>query len=232
DELGDLLTSGSTDTRSHIWAYAGTYNIKVKALDEYGAESSWSTSITIKIDNIRIDLYPTDDALIKHDNPDANYGSSVYFEIRNDYGYRGSSGWAWNSLIKFDVSSISSRSTVSSAYLVIYYYNYFTTNPVGRTLRLYRATSLWNENTITWNNQPSYPLLPTTSSTVPSSFGWMTWDVTRDVQDFIDGTKPNYGWKITDNIYWGKSDIPETVFYPKEYSDSNYHPKLEIVITN
>ncbi|MCJ7572085.1 MAG: PKD domain-containing protein, partial [Candidatus Thermoplasmatota archaeon] len=53
DEWSKLLNSGSTDTRSHTWASAGTYNIKVKAQDEHGAESSGSTpkTITIYYDN-------------------------------------------------------------------------------------------------------------------------------------------------------------------------------------
>jgi hypothetical protein len=51
------------------------------------------------------------------------------------------------------------------------------------------------------------------------------------VRNFVDGINHNFGWKIADNNFWGRQNIPETVFYPKEYSNSDYHPKLEIVIT-
>jgi hypothetical protein len=35
--------SGETITMSHTWSKKGTYNIKVKAKDVYGAESDWTT---------------------------------------------------------------------------------------------------------------------------------------------------------------------------------------------
>lgn len=43
DEWSGLMASGATDTRSHTWAVAGTYNVMVKAQDSAGAESGWST---------------------------------------------------------------------------------------------------------------------------------------------------------------------------------------------
>ena len=187
-------------------------------------------TIPVKADDTSIVLFPTDDCLIKHDNPDFNYGSSTFYEVRNEYGRDGSSGWAWDSLIKFDVSSIPSGSYISSANLKLYYCDHYTTNPKGRPLNLYRANSTWNEGKVTWNTQPSYAFSPTTYSFVPDSFEYMTWDVTNDVRDFVNGLKTNYGWKITDETYWGQGNIPETVFHPKEYSDSNYWPKLEIKI--
>jgi len=56
----------------------------------------------------------------------------------------------------------------------------------------------------------------------------MIWDVTEDVVDFIKGIKENYGWKITDEKYWGGSNIPYIFFRSKEYGD--YIPYLEIGI--
>ncbi len=44
-----LQDSGQTASKSHTWSSPGTYNIRVKAQDEHGAESDWSTikSVTI-----------------------------------------------------------------------------------------------------------------------------------------------------------------------------------------
>ena len=46
------------------------------------------------------------------------------------------------------------------------------------------------------------------------------WDVTEDVQDFIDGLQVNCGWKVTDENYWGWFDIPQAFFRTKEFSYS------------
>jgi len=180
-------------------------------------------------DSIDYSINPNADCLIKHDAPDANYGGSEFFEVRNDFG-NNSDGRAWDALINFDISSIPSGANIISAKLKIYYYDYFTTDPKGRVLNLYRITSGWDEEIVTWNTQPSYDSSISSNSIVPRTFGWMTWDVTDDIQDYVDGTKTLFGWKVTDEEYWGTYDIPETVFYPKELNEINYWSKLEINI--
>ncbi len=45
----NLVASGGTASASHSWAAEGTYNVKVKAQDENGAESGWSTTIVVTI---------------------------------------------------------------------------------------------------------------------------------------------------------------------------------------
>jgi len=197
-------------------------------------EEFWFDNIAVESiksdDSIDYTFNPTDDALVKIDGPDINYASSD-LQVRNKYGKDGSSGFNWDSLIKFNVSSIPSGTSILSANLRIYFYVHYTErNPAGRDLNLYRATSEWEEKIVTWNTQPSYTSQPTTYSSVPTSFRWMTWDVTGDIQDFVDGVKTNHGWKITDENYFGEHGIPEAVFYSKEYENTNYWPKLEINI--
>ena len=58
----------------------------------------------------------------------------------------------------------------------------------------------------------------------------MIWDVSSDVQDFVDETETNYGWKITDENYWGSVNIPVTSFHSKEYG--SFIPYLEIETTS
>ena len=178
--------------------------------------------------NLNCDIltfYPTDDAFIKPETPNGNHGTYDYMHVRNDYG--GSSGWASDILIRFDLSSVPSDANIISAVLTLYYYQYYDNNPAGRDLNLYRATSDWDEDTVTWNTQPSYAAQPTTYSPVPSSTGvWMEWDVTNDVEDFVSGSYVNYGWKVTDENYWGQTGIPKTFFRTREYG--SFIPYLEI----
>ena len=49
DEWSSLVSSGTGDTRGHSWPSAGTYNVKVKAEDEHGAQSGWSTAKSVDI---------------------------------------------------------------------------------------------------------------------------------------------------------------------------------------
>lgn len=45
----DLVYPGNKITMSHTWEKSGTYNIRVKVLDEYGFESEWSDPFTVKV---------------------------------------------------------------------------------------------------------------------------------------------------------------------------------------
>ncbi|UCF11823.1 MAG: DNRLRE domain-containing protein, partial [Thermoplasmatales archaeon] len=85
----------------------------------------------------------------------------------------------------------------------------------------------WEEETVTWNSQPSYASQSTTYANVPSVTGvWMEWDVTSDVLDFLSGMQVNCGWKLTDETHWGTFDIPQTWWRSKEYGYNI--PRLEI----
>jgi len=49
DEWTGFYDSGETITLSHSWFQPGTYQIKVKAMDQEGDESGWSESLTVTI---------------------------------------------------------------------------------------------------------------------------------------------------------------------------------------
>jgi len=49
DEWSTLKPSGAADSRPHSWSVAGTYYLKVKAQDSKGAESGWTSSLTVTI---------------------------------------------------------------------------------------------------------------------------------------------------------------------------------------
>jgi hypothetical protein len=169
-------------------------------------------------------FYPSDDATISA--PDANDGSSIDLLVRNTYGYQGSSYWGWNTLIKFDSLVIPANAVILSAKLNLFYYKTWDSSPAGRTLNLHRVISDWSEDTVTYNTQPSYDAAVSANSIVPSAPGvWMSFDVTNDIINITDDGV-NYGWKISDDNYWGKCDIPIVCFCSKEFG--KYAPNLEI----
>jgi len=101
-------------------------------------------------------------------------------------------------LIEFtDLSALSSAATINSAKLGLYRYDTPSGDPV--TLDAYQITSSWAE-TVTYSTKPTF------SSTIESSVtlsgtadGWYEWDVTNLVQQWIDGSIPNYGVAIFDH---------------------------------
>jgi len=158
--------------------------------------------------------YPTSDTYASHLHPDENYGFFENIRITNEYGINGSSGWADVAYIRFPIEWFGPNTKIAFAELKLYYYNYENTNPVERDLNIYRVTSYWNEETLTWNNQPTYEPEPISSATVLSSVGdWITWDVTSDVQSYMDDIPPDfhYGYRISDDNFWGKPNIPTTM---------------------
>lgn len=73
------------------------------------------------------------------------------------------------------------------------------------------------------------------TAVVPSSFGWMEWDVTALVQGWYAGSFSNNGLLIRDSEeQWHSPCLyPDdnkfgAFFYSKEYADANYRPYLEI----
>lgn len=158
-------------------------------------------------------FYPSDDSEISQFEPDANYGSLEYMLTRNS----GGSNWEADVLVKFDISSIGSGETITSAKLKLYYFYWDDNNPAGNFLDLCRITSDWNEDSVTWTDKPTHTEESCVRATVPGSPGvWMEWDVTADVQSFVSEPATNYGWLLIDMTYFGGVDIPRTWFRTKE----------------
>lgn len=128
--------------------------------------------------------------------------------------------------LKFDLSTVPSGASISSATLELYYFDYIGNNPSGRTYECYHCTDdSWSEASINWVNAPNLACSLTYSSTVPSSFGWMSWDVTSDVQSDCSGDGAS-SWRIMDSSE--DSSLPYAgKFYSKEHGSSV--PRLVVI---
>jgi hypothetical protein len=102
DEWTGYYPSGSMVTTEHAWSSTGTYQVKVKAKDQFGTESSFSSplSVTITIgDPPSIPSAPIGETNGMHgtsyeyatSTTDPNMGDQVYYYF--DWGDGSNSGW-------------------------------------------------------------------------------------------------------------------------------------------
>jgi hypothetical protein len=187
------------------------------------------------------------DSYITEWSQNHNEGGGNYLLVNPNIGHR------FRTLVQFDLSSIPPGSTVSSAVLKLCY-NHGTSNPTpaGRTYMAYRVTQSWTEgnggiNTgVTWarydganswtTSGGDYTTNGGASSTVPSSYGWMTWDVTNIVKAWIESGAPNHGFLIKDDneaSYGAGEYIPQANLCSRGWNgNENYkRPILEITYT-
>ncbi len=110
----------------------------------------------------------------------------------------------------------------------LYYYEYADNNPKSRIFNLFRVLEDWNEDIVTWNLKPEIAESPLCNAVVPDSYGqWMTWDVTSEINDILNGDVVNCGWQIMDDVSYNDYNIPNARFYSKEYGE--FSPYLEII---
>lgn len=155
--------------------------------------------------------------------------------------------WTWDgnlgtirSLIKFEeLSTIPSNAVITNVQLKFFgvyssgiapqgnsYYtgSTFPTNPV----LVSRVTSTWNENTVTWNTQPT--TTTTNQMLIPASATQWGWDYTINntndlkaiVQDMVNNPSSNHGFMLqlqTEATYrdmlFGSSDNPNPELWPE-----------------
>lgn len=146
------------------------------------------------------------------------------------------------SLLKFDLSSVPTGTTILSSSLDLYFSSTNSSSPIN--LSLYEVNRDWNENEASWNYAKISPSTAWTTkggdfnSTKLASVSGLTapitlandltkWEVSPSlIQKWKENTTSNYGFIL-------KSDTESTNIYKKFISSENavdekYHPKLVI----
>jgi hypothetical protein len=203
-------------------------NINANVLKKSVADDTKMETNRIQQTGKSDDVFPEKDSYISMKSPDINYGSSEIMSVRNIHGNE-SEDWEMDTLIRFNIS-ISNSEMFLGATLRLFYCFYEETDPFGRVISVHKITSDWNESTVTWNNKPNISSEISSSSTVPSSYGYMDWNVTDDVSYFIRYEYLNFGWQIMDELPWDNSDVPLASFTTRE--NISIKPVLEIYTTH
>ncbi len=194
----------------------------------YGTTSAQNVILTLKPN-----ANDGKDAYLSSFGPTSNYGTHP--ELSGD-------AWTCNSLpcfarglLQFDLSSIPIGSLINSASLSLYA-NPTPLNGGGISMQglndaiLQRVVAAWDENTITWDIQPSavnqnQVQLPQSSTPFEDYLGI---DVKLLVQDMINDPTNSHGFllRLIDEVYYAS-----LIFASSDFADSSKWPEITIDYT-
>ena len=164
------------------------------------------------------------------DSPSWNYGAHDTLSVDNNTGYR--------ALIEFDLGRMPPGAMITTARLELY--NTYTQRQGN--IPIHRLSTPWAEGTCqgtgctadgaTWDstdgvmpwNMPGgdYVNTPVSTSSLTDTDTWHGWNITELVQDWIDGTHPNYG------ILLASDPGADGEFASSDHANINWHPRLII----
>jgi len=133
-----------------------------------------------------LEMTPTKDAFVRSGIPTLNYGSEQMIVVGRDNSLNES----YRSLLGFDLSTMPDNSIIVSAELRLYnIVDRSTSHQVG----VYSAAADWSEYGVTWKSQPAVESLLDIQE-IGSTIGYLSFDVTDKVKEWINGESENYGF--------------------------------------
>ena len=151
--------------------------------------------------------------------PYTNYGTSPFLTVNRN------PNWPNRGIVEFTgLSAIPAKSTINSAKLVLWKAD---GNKPKDNFGIYRVTASWQEMAVTWTNQPAHNSTAYAKTFVLGA-RWYEWDVKTLVQEWVNRTYPNYGFKlIRDN----ESGDLWPMFVSSDYRTGTNHPQLLVYYT-
>ncbi|MGN6491672.1 MAG: DNRLRE domain-containing protein [Agriterribacter sp.] len=238
----DIVNEGSPSTTVNK-LITGTYLFQLMVVDDGGATGVDTVSVIVKgPQSFTLTFQP-------HKNPNEVhiYGNSTYEGSGPGQTEIGAVSWTdggrtigMRGAFKFDLSSIPTTATITSAKLSLYSNptplnghpdnenraNYGTNN----AMLIQRITESWTASSVTWNNQPASSstnqiVVPHTASPF---LDLVDLDVTNLVKD-MTGANANYGFliKLQNEVTYNSR-----VFCSSFYSDNSKHPTLIVTYSN
>jgi hypothetical protein len=233
DFQGDLM-NWTVETQPNIGSGGaqgignGQYTVAISGL-EYDKKYTWFVNATdgtywtrktynfsTTYDGLMV-LEPRADTMVYAYQPNDNWGSMYFIETYNNNRSLG--------MVLFNLSGIPAGSTIISANLSLFYYEYTLEIPVGREITCHRILEHWDEMTVTFNTMPDSNPVKCANMTVPENYTWVNWNVTSEVDDFINHGAVNNGWMLRDNKPYSTHNINEC-YYSSDAA--GHHPRLFI----
>lgn len=163
------------------------------------------------------------DSNLKSGSPNTNFGSNTIMDLTDTR----------DGVVHFDISSIPSGSTITSATLTLVATAVGSASSV-KNYGAHRILVDWAESTVTWNTPGStagthFATSPTETIAV-STTGSYNWNVASDVTSFVSGSATNYGWRVI----WSSNTSgtnKQVDFGTKENTTSGNRPVLSVTYT-
>ena len=140
----------------------------------------------------QITLESDNSVYVSESQPTYNFNSGTnryYLDIYQDEFTN-----QWVSFVEFDLSSLPEDADVLDAEIRLYH----TGDPIGwGIVKMYPIRQDWSENSVTWNTKPSYKDFSKNQGLISSlnisTDGWKEWEATSVVEDWLEGSRTNYG---------------------------------------
>lgn len=171
-------------------------------------------------------------------NADRNFGTEETLWMKDwTWNAIGCSGGTIRSLLCFtELSTIPSNAVIVSATLRLYgvtsdrntSYPGAPASYYENTVVVQQITSPWNENTVTWNTQPSTTtanqfIIPQSTSEYNWNYSNSSSELVAMVQNMVSGN--NYGFMLRLQI---EQHYRNMVFASSDHPDASLHPELEV----
>ncbi len=164
----------------------GTHTLEVRAIDEGDnispvASYTWTVSSPTNCTDANVILTATVDSYVDESRTQENFGAAEQLVVRSS-----APGQDARTLLNFAVpADIPANCELASARLRL-----TGDGDAGRTLQVLPLTEPWQENQVTWQNQPA---VGASVATTQSGAGLRQWDVTAAI-----GAGVPYGFQIRD----------------------------------
>jgi hypothetical protein len=198
---------------------------------------SWQVIICQTTITLQPDATKGKDAMVhSHSGSiNTNFGNQTQFPAS---AWSAGENFIARSLVEFDFSSIPDGSTIVSANLSIFSIDSETAavgmgqhEGVANACYLQRITSSWDENLVTWNNQPTTTDVNqvSLSATTSATQNFENIDVSALVQDMINNRSSSFGFllRLQSEIKYNRVN-----FASSDHADVARRPKLVITYNN
>ncbi|MBN2097943.1 MAG: DNRLRE domain-containing protein [Candidatus Omnitrophica bacterium] len=189
---------------------------------------------------VELKFWAMEDTYITERYGNTNYGSEEYLRVRDKQ--TDTSNLFSRSLLKFDQQDLVNKlagKQILSASLHLYEYSRDGATSLADEIDLFRVTSDWAENDVTWNTSPTFATQRTAYRTFDgddTTPGWRKWedDLINIVQWWIDGVQNNFGLMLENDLdqLYNQMNVK---FRSSEYlvpdgSSGIYRPYLKITV--
>jgi len=235
-----ISASGGAGPYTYNWSNGKTTNAVdsltaglywVKVTDSLGNKGGRYVIIGKEADTVQITLQPDSvlghDALISSYSPTLICESGINDEFRAHYGTSGGTPFQHRSLLWFDINSLPPSAEIINADLILYGKDHQSTTQSNASY-LARNTSRWLEDSVWWNNVPSYVTADSVYLAQSSSSTQnYTLNVKNHTQYFIENPQYNFGFLLRLIV---QTQHARMVFHSSGASNSSLRPKLELSV--